>query len=70
MSQKSADAIRYVLQHKKKKKVEFCRATGISRASLYKYLKGLPIHPKKAKMIVEGVKKKWHVIIPLENLID
>lgn len=70
MSKKSAETIRYILKEKKIKKVDFCRFTGISRASLYKYLEGLPIHPLKAKMIVAGVKKKYRITIPLENLID
>lgn len=70
MSQESAQAIKYVLMKKKITKVEFCDVTGVSRASLYKYLSGLPIHPKKAREIVEKVKKIYRLEIPLEKLID
>ena len=51
-------------------KTAFCRMTGISRASLYKYLDGSPIHPFNAKKISSAIEKKYRVKFPYQNLIE
>lgn len=70
MSKKSADTIKHFFDRYKLPKTKFCELTGVSRASLYKYLAGEPIHPKKAQAISEAIKKQYRIVFPVENLID
>lgn len=70
MSQKSARLLQQFLQQHHVSKSEFCRITGIGRTSLYKYLKGEPIHPLKARQIEERILKQYRTLIKYENLID
>lgn len=70
MSQKSAELIKNFLENFNVTISDFARVTGVSRASVYKYLAGEPIHKKQAKMIEEGLTKKYRFLLPYEKLID
>lgn len=70
MSQQSAQTIRYLLSKCQLSKAKFMRLTGISHASVYKYLRGSPIHPFKARQIKEAIEREYRIKIPLEKLID
>jgi len=70
MSKKSALIIKSFLEENRITISEFARVTETSRFSIYKYLSGAPIHPKKAKSIEEKVLKQYRIFLPYEKLID
>ena len=70
MSQKSAQILNEFIQSRGLKKIDFAKMTYISRFTLYKYLKGAPIHPLKARSIEENIQEKFRVFIPAEALLE
>lgn len=70
MSKQSAQTISYLLSKCNLSKVGFVDLTGVSRTSLYKYLAGTPIHPRKAEMIQKAIESTYRIKVPIEKLID
>lgn len=70
MSKKSAEILSTFLKDFSVSQSELATLSGISRFSIYKYLRGHPIHPKKARALEDTIKNHWRVFIPFEKLID
>lgn len=70
MSEKSARLVKDFLYDNRITISEFARVTGLSRTTLYNYLKGGNIHPKAAKKIEDGVQKTYRILLHWEKLID
>ena len=70
MSENSAQVLKDFLKKNHITQTEFCTVTEISRFSLYKYLRGGNIHPKKAHKIEQKILEKYRIFLPHEKLID
>lgn len=70
MSIKSADYLKRFLREHRIGKAELARISGISRASIFKYLNGSNIHPLNAKKLHYAILETYDIEISLSALLD
>lgn len=70
MGQKAADILKQFFYTHSIRIADFSRLSGVSRTSIYKYLEGQPVHPKKAKAMSKAIWDKYLVDIPAHKFFE